>query len=67
MLRPQFLDSPLWLGKVSCITHDTHFVGLTLAGLRRRTPGPPPFSSMKSTPAFLSTASILSSDFWSPA
>ena len=28
---------------------------------------PPPFSSMNSTPAFLSTDSILSSDFWSPA
>ncbi len=24
---------------------------LTLAGFRRRTPGPPPFSSMNSTPA----------------
>jgi hypothetical protein len=34
---------------------------------RRRTPAPPPFSSINSTPAFLSTATINSRDFWSPA
>src|SRR5262249_2032360 len=35
--------------------------------LRKRTPGPPPFSSRNSTPAFVSTRSITASDVSSPA
>src|SRR5260370_28200145 len=31
--------------------HYFHFRDFSLAGLRRRTPAPPPFSSMNSTPA----------------
>ena len=37
------------------------------SGFRRRTPGPPPFSSMNSTPARLSTPSIVASVAASPA
>jgi len=37
------------------------------SGFRRRTPGPPPFSSMNSTPARLSTSSIVASVAASPA
>ena len=37
------------------------------AGFRRRTPGPPPFASMNSTPAALNFCSIISSVFGSPA
>jgi hypothetical protein len=40
---------------------------LAVRDLRRRTPGPPPFSLMNSTPARLSTSSILASVVASPA
>jgi hypothetical protein len=42
-------------------------VGGFRSGFRRRTPGPPPFSSMNSTPARLSTSSIVASVATSPA
>jgi hypothetical protein len=40
---------------------------LALGGFRRRTPGPPPFSSINSTPARRNTASIAASVVASPA
>ena len=42
-------------------------VGGFRSGFRRRTPGSPPFSSMNSTPARLSTPSIVASVAASPA
>lgn len=47
--------------------HNAYLWFLTVSGFRRRTPGPPPFSSMNWTPARLSTASIFASDVASPA
>jgi hypothetical protein len=41
--------------------------GLSFRDFARRTPGPPPFSSMNSTPAFFSVAAINSKDVASPA
>ena len=40
----QILDRPLLVVQY---TRPSHFRGLSLAGLRRRTPGPPPFSSTR--------------------
>jgi hypothetical protein len=44
-----------------------HFRDFSLTSFRRRTPGPPPFWSMNSTPAALSFCSMISSVFGSPA
>jgi hypothetical protein len=45
----------------------SHFCDFSDDRFRRRTPGPPPFSSMNSTPARVSTASIVASVVASPA
>ncbi len=45
----------------------THTQRVRLPGLRSRTPGPPPFSSMNTTPAAFKVCSMSSSVFGSPA
>jgi hypothetical protein len=54
-------------GRIIPTRTSTYLRFLTVRGFRRRTPGPPPFSSMNSTPARLSTASIVASVVASPA
>jgi len=46
---------------------DTNYARFVGSGLLNRTPGPRPFDSMNSIPAFFSTASIAEIEFESPA
>ena len=49
------------------ISINSHAQRVRLPGLRSRTPGPPPFSSMNTTPAAFKVCSMSSSVFGSPA